>query len=100
MLRPPTVFLEPDVSYNQIEAVEAVLESRPEVYLLRFYDKSETFEEFLLTLDDPTLEITADAMPPSYRFLLRSPMPDEVVAQLREMPGVRDVMFSYVPPAE
>lgn len=94
------VFMNPNATEAQIEAVRTELDDNPQVRDAEFCDQQCAFEEFQrLFEDDPALlqSVTADILPPSFRV---KPVDadSDAVAALGEVfegaPGVREVAFS------
>ena len=93
------VFMQPDAPQATIDAVQAEMESSPQVEEVIFFDQQDAFQEFQeLFADEPELveSVTADILPPSFRV---KPVDaeTEVVKGLAEtfdgQPGVREVVF-------
>lgn len=94
------VFMNPNATDAQIEAVRTELDDNPQVREAEYCDKACAFAEFQeLFADDPVLleSVTEDILPPSFRV---KPVDadSDAVAALGEVfqgePGVREVAFS------
>jgi cell division transport system permease protein len=91
------VFLNPDATEQQIEAVRAELEDNPGVREFEYFDKHDAFLEFQeLFADDPALleSVTEDILPPSFRVKPEDTDTDAVNALgtvFEEQPGVKEV---------
>ncbi len=95
------VFLNPDVTEEQMASIEGDLTSNPDVRDITFVNQDETYEEFRrLFQDSPQLVETVEPeiLPPSFRVAPRIQDPQVVKAlgdQFTNKPGVREVVFAY-----
>jgi cell division transport system permease protein len=94
------VFMKPDVTADQLAAVNRDLDENPQVKSVRFVDKPEAYEEFkTLFPDSPELteSLQIEQMPPSYRVV---PLTDDSTVvgalgtQFEGKPGVFAVEYS------
>lgn len=92
------VFLQPEASGDQTDAVERALEESPQVEGFTYVDQAETFEEFKdLFADSPQIvdTVTPEILPPSFRVVPRDKQP-ATIEGLRTVfeaqPGVREVV--------
>lgn len=94
------VFMNPDVSDEQDEAVRRDLEASPQIEDFTYIDKDQAFEEFQdLFSDTPGMveSVTPDILPPSYRVVPRDSEADAIKAlgaTFESKPGVREVVFA------
>lgn len=93
------VYMNPDASPEQIEAVGRALDEHPQVDTQTYLDKDAAFAEFreLFAEDQPELVdvITPDALPTSFRVKPVSPdsaVVDALVQQFSQEPGVFKVV--------
>ena len=92
------VFLNPDSSQVEIDAVSGKLTANPEIDRFTFVNKQEAFVEFqsLFQESDQIVEsVTVDDMPPSFRVVPRNAESDVVEALadgFRDEPGVFEVV--------
>ncbi len=94
------VFLQPDVSQEQADAVGRELEANPDVKSVKFVDKNEAYEEFkLLFRNSPELvdTVTPDILPASWRVVPSNTDPnviDAIGGQFEKKAGVMSVVFA------
>ena len=92
------VFLNPDSSQVEIDAVSGKLSANPEIDRFTFVNKQDAFVEFqsLFQESDQIVEsVTVDDMPPSFRVVPRNAESDVVEALadgFRDEPGVFEVV--------
>ena len=91
------IFLEPDVTEDQIDALQRTLDDNPEVRDTTFVDQKEAFEEAqdLFKDDSTTLSVLREEdVPPSFRVKPTNPDPNSVDALrniLKDEAGVYEV---------
>jgi len=94
------VFLQPDVSQDQADAVGRELKDNPEVKSVKFVDKQQAYDEFkLLFRNSPELvdTVTPDILPASWRVVPSNSDPNVIEAigkQFEKKPGVMSVVFA------
>ena len=94
------VFLQPDVSQEQADAVGRELQDNPDVRDVKFVDKQQAYEEFkLLFRNSPELvdTVTPDILPASWRVVPRNTDPNVIEAigkQFEKKAGVMSVVFA------
>ena len=94
------VFLQPDVSQEQADAVGRELQENPDVKDVKFVDKQQAYEEFkLLFRNSPELvdTVTPDILPASWRVVPRNTDPNVIEAigkQFEKKAGVMSVVFA------
>jgi cell division transport system permease protein len=95
------VFMNPDASQDQLDAVRASLDESPEVRDVAFVDKAAAYEEFKLLFErSPEMIDAVDetAMPPSFK-VAPATSDAEIISQLGQQfendPGVREVVFAF-----
>lgn len=94
------VFMQPDATAEQIEAVRADLEANPVVEGFEYFDKDRAFEEFEdLFADSPELteNTSPEILPTSFRVVPVEKDADAVRdlgSQYEAKPGVREVVFA------
>jgi cell division transport system permease protein len=94
------VFMQPEATPEQIDAVGADLEANPAVASFEFFDKDRAFEEFReLFADSPEFyeNIDKDVLPTSYRVVPVDKDADSVKdlgEQYNAKAGVREVVFA------
>ena len=93
------VYMNPDATQDQIDAVQRALDESPQVDTYDFLDKNEAYEEFrqLFERDSPELidSVTPDVLPTSFKVKPVDADPDIVRGlqqQFGERPGVREVV--------
>ena len=88
-------FMKVDATQQQIDDVQAKLEADPQVKSFKFFDKEAALEEFKRIFQkDPDLvkNITADALPTSFRIVpIRAELTDNIDRRFTVEPGVDDV---------
>jgi cell division transport system permease protein len=93
-----SIFMKPDSTPAQQEAVEAQLRGMPEVKEVRFVSKAEAYEEFKkLFANSPDLveSVTPDSLPPSYRVVPKAAEQAELIGEpFKDQPGVYDVALA------
>jgi cell division transport system permease protein len=94
------VFLNPDVTPEQLSTVEASLDENGQVESMRFIDKDEAYEELKrLYPNSPAIveSVTPADMPPSFRVVPTTDDPEIIEAvgrQIATQPGVFQVEFA------
>lgn len=95
------VFMNPEATQDQLDAVRSSLEDSPEVREVAFVDKAAAYEEFKqLFARSPEMidAVDENAMPPSYK-VAPSTSDAEIISQLGQQfendPGVREVVFAF-----
>ncbi|HMK10653.1 MAG TPA: permease-like cell division protein FtsX [Acidimicrobiales bacterium] len=94
------VFLQPDVSQDQADAVGRELRDNPEVKSIKFVDKQQAYDEFkVLFRNSPELvdTVTPDILPASWRVVPSNSDPNVIQSigeQFKKKPGVMDVVFA------
>lgn len=92
------VFLNPNVSTEQLDAVKEKLANSPDIDHVTFVDQNAAYDEFKeLFKSQPDLQasVTPDVLPPSYRVVPRDKdarTVDELSGQFKGQPGVKDVV--------
>jgi cell division transport system permease protein len=93
------VYMNPEASEDQIEAVDRALAASPQVETFEFLDKDAAFEEFqqIFAEDSPELvdAVTPDALPTSFKVKPIDPDPltvDALLAQFSQEGGVLKVV--------
>src|SRR5436305_295911 len=85
-----SVFMKPDASQSQVDAVKAQLDGMPGVKRYKFVDKPAAFKEMKdLFADQPNVDdtLTVDAAPPSYRAVpTRAEMVDSIGPRFNDQP--------------
>ena len=93
-----SVFMKPEASQSQIDAVKAQLDSMPSVKRYKFVDKPDAFKEMKdLFADQPNVvdTLTVDAAPPSYRVVpAKAELVDSIGSRFKDQPGVREVVYA------
>ena len=89
------IFMNVDATDEQIATVRTALENDPDVKSFRFFDKKDALEEFKrIFRKDPDLvkNITAEALPTSYRIVPeRAEQTNAIQRRFEAEPGVEDV---------
>jgi cell division transport system permease protein len=89
------IFMQVDATEGQIGDVSTELEGDPDVRSFRFFDKEAALEEFKRIFQkDPDLvkNITADALPTSFRIVpTRAEQTEAIQRRFEAQPGVEDV---------
>jgi cell division transport system permease protein len=92
------IFLKPDATNDQVDAIRRQLESMPEVKTIRYCGKACAFKEFnKLFANETDLRdvVTANDLPPSYRVVPKSPeLTDVIGGQFTSRPGVLKVNYA------
>ncbi len=94
------VFLQPDVTPDQADAVGRELKANPDVKDVKFVDKQQAYEEFkLLFRNSPELvdTVTPDILPASWRVVPSNTDPNVIEAigrQFEKKAGVMSVVFA------
>ncbi len=94
------VFLQPDVTPDQADAVGRELKDNPDVKDVKFVDKQQAYEEFkLLFRNSPELvdTVTPDILPASWRVVPSNTDPNVIEAigrQFEKKAGVMSVVFA------
>lgn len=94
------VFMNPEATQDQIQAVGRDLDENPQVRSVRFFDKTQAYEEFKrLYPDSPELvdALSPEEMPTSYRVVPNtdeSRVIDAVGQQFERKPGVYSVEYA------
>jgi len=93
-----SVFMLPEATPEQNEAVERELSQMPEVRKFSFVDQAAAFEEFKqMFANSPDLveSVEAKDLPPSYRVVpKRAEFVDVVGGRFEKRPGVKEVVFA------
>jgi cell division transport system permease protein len=93
-----SVFMKPDASQSQIDAVKAQLDGLPGVKKLRFVDHASAFKEMkTLFADQPNVvdSLTADQAPPSFRVVpSHAELVDTIGERFKDQPGVYQVVYA------
>ena len=95
------VYLDPQVSQEQLASIQRDLEDNPEVKTATFVNQDETYEEFKrLFQDSPQLieTVSPEILPPSFRVAPENQDPQVVQAlgdQFVPKPGVYEVVFAF-----
>jgi cell division transport system permease protein len=89
------IFMQVDATEGQIGDVRGALENDPDVKSFKFFDKKAALEEFKRIFQkDPDLvkNITADALPTSFRIVpIRAEQTSAIQRRFEASPGVEDV---------
>jgi cell division transport system permease protein len=94
------VFMNPDATQDQIDAVQADLEDNPQVDKVTFFDKQQAYDEFKrLYPDTPELveALTPEQMPTSFRVVpadADSDLIEAIGSQFERKPGVFAVEYA------
>ena len=94
------VFLQPDVTPDQADAVGRELKANPDVKDVKFVDKQQAYQEFkLLFRNSPELvdTVTPDILPASWRVVPSNTDPNVIEAigrQFEKKAGVMSVVFA------
>jgi cell division transport system permease protein len=94
------VFLQPDVTQDQADAVGRELRANPDVKDVKFVDKQQAYQEFkLLFRNSPELvdTVTPDILPASWRVVPSNTDPNVIEAigrQFEKKAGVMSVVFA------
>ncbi len=92
------IFLKPDVSQAETDAVRHQLESMPSVKEIRYVGKNEAFKEYQsLFANEPEFRdvVTAEDLPPSFRVVPKSPeLTSGIGSQFEGRPGVFKVAYA------
>jgi cell division transport system permease protein len=92
------VFMKPDATTAQMQAMSGALDSNPQVKDVQFTDQQEAFEEFqrmFANQPDMVEVMTPEVLPTSYRVIPQDPDPDIVAGLANEFeddPGVYQVL--------
>lgn len=93
-----SVFMLPEATPDQNEAVERELSQMPEVKKFSFVDQAAAFDEFKqMFANSPDLvqSVEAKDLPPSYRVVpKRAEFVDVVGGRFEQRPGVKEVVFA------
>jgi cell division transport system permease protein len=95
------VYLQPEITQDQMASIQKDLESNPDVDHANFVNQDETYEEFKrLFANSPQLveTVSPDILPPSFRVAPRIQDPEVVKAlgdQFQSKPGVYEVVFAF-----
>ncbi|MFP5375569.1 MAG: permease-like cell division protein FtsX [Acidimicrobiia bacterium] len=93
-----SVFMLPDATPEQSQAVERELSQMPEVKEFTYVDQNAAFEEFKqMFANSPDLveSVTPADLPPSYRVVPKqAEFVDVVGSRFRDRPGVKEVVFA------
>ncbi len=93
-----SVFMLPDASPSQSEAIERELAQMPEVKRFTYVDQQAAFDEFKrMFANSPDLveSVEAKDLPPSYRIVpKRAEFVDSVGDRFKNQPGVKEVVFA------
>lgn len=92
------IFLKPEATQVQTDAVQRQLEAMPQVKRLRYVGKAQAFKEFKqLFANEPEFQdaVTADDLPPSFRVVPRAPELTQVIGEaFRDRPGVYKIKYA------
>jgi cell division transport system permease protein len=92
------IFLKPEATQAQTDAVQRQLDALPQVKRVRYCDKQCAFAEFKsLFANEPEFQdaVTADDLPPSFRVVPTSPeLTEQVGRQFVNRPGVYKVKYA------
>lgn len=94
------IFMQPNPTQDQVDAVRSDLEQSPEVSKIEYVDKKEAYEEFkVLFADSPELvdSVDPETLPPSFRVEPVNKEVDAVEAlgkTYSTMSGVKQVVFA------
>ena len=93
-----SVFMLPDASPSQNEAIERELAQMPEVKKFAYVDQQAAFDEFKrMFANSPDLveSVEAKDLPPSYRIVpKKAEFVDSVGERFKNQPGVKEVVFA------
>jgi cell division transport system permease protein len=93
-----SVFMLPEASPSQSEAIERELAQMPEVKRFTYVDQQEAFDEFKrMFANSPDLveSVEAKDLPPSYRIVPKeAEFVDAVGDRFENQPGVKEVVFA------
>jgi cell division transport system permease protein len=93
-----SIFMKPDASQSESEAVDRALKSMPEVRRYRYVSKPEAFDEFRkIFANEPDVRdsLTVDQIPPSYRVVPRQAEQTKVIGQrFNDTAGVFRVSYA------
>ncbi len=91
------IFLQPNISGDQIDAIGAELQNHPDIDRIEFFSQEQAYELLAEMLpDDPDLvaEVSPQTLPASYRVVPRvaeGELIESLAAQFRQRPGVYSV---------
>jgi len=93
-----SIFLQPNVTPNQQQALGHELNGMTEVKKVRFVDKPQAYDEFkqmFANTPDLVNSLTVDDMPPSYRVVpTKAEDINAIGARFRTEPGVKEVVYA------
>ena len=93
------IFLRPDATQPQVEAIGNQLDAMPEVAQVRYIDKPTSLAEFdANTRDQPDIRgsLTLEMIPPSYRIVPRAGAAPKLIGErLRDDDGVYAVVYAH-----
>ena len=93
-----SVFLKPDATESQQDAVQRQLQAMPEVKRVRFVSHAEAYKEFKkIFANEPDLyeTVTPDDLPPSFRVVPKAAEQVEVIGEpFKGRPGVLKVVYA------
>jgi len=93
-----SVFMKPDASQSQIDAVKAQLDGVPGLKKVRFIDHAAAFKEMKdLFADQPNVvdSLTVEQAPPSFRVVpTRAELVDTIGSRFKDQPGVYQVVYA------
>ena len=92
------VFMQPDASQSQIDAVKAQLDGTPGVKKVTFIDKAAALKEMKeMFADQPGVvdTLSEDSAPPSFRVVpIRAELTEGIGSKFENQPGVREVVYA------
>ena len=93
-----SIFMQPEASPSQSEAIERELAQMPEVKKVSYVDQQDAFREFKrMFANSPDLveSVEAKDLPPSYRVVpKKADFVDVVGKRFENQPGVKEVVFA------
>lgn len=93
-----SIFLRPDVTPQQIDAVSSQLKDMPEVKTIRYVDQQGALKEFKqLFANNPLFvqSVRASDLPPSYRVVpAKAEFVDSIGSRFQNFPGVFQVVYA------
>lgn len=92
------VFMNPNASPSQAQAIRTQLSGNPEVKSYRYFDKAQSYQEFKRDFagqPDLVQSVSANELPPSYRIVLAQADEAKAVGeQFNNQPGVLKVQYN------
>jgi len=93
-----TIFMDPDASPSQSDAVERELSNLPEVKKVTYVDQDGAYREFKeMFSNSPDLieSVSPHDLPPSYRVVpRRAELADQIGTRFKDREGVKDVSYA------